>query len=58
MANFLCDNCAGCGLYDLKRNMHAIFTPSSKGSSYNPKILCFFCEGCFANFLERYEIDW
>ena len=46
--------CARCGKEILKRNAPALYV---KKSSYAPlRVLLHFCETCYYNFLEDYEI--
>lgn len=44
--------CQKCDACSPKKEMHYILT-----NNYNPKILCFLCDECFADFCENYEIS-
>lgn len=44
--------CAKCGKWKLKREMQAI-----KVGNYNPKHLCWLCDGCFAAMLDELEVS-
>lgn len=46
--------CAKCGIRDLKRKMRPLYSAIS--SSMPPRLLCYFCEPCYCNFLEENEI--
>lgn len=42
--------CAKCDKFELKRKMRPLYTATS--SSMPPRILCCFCESCFAALLD------
>lgn len=44
--------CQKCNSFKQKKDMHYILT-----NNYNPKVLCFLCDDCFAKFCDEYEIS-
>lgn len=46
--------CPKCKERFLKRDMRPIFTAETR--YHTPKVLCYLCENCFLEFLEKYDV--
>lgn len=54
MANNQIGTCSGCGSRDQKKHMIAMYAAPS---STPAKLICHMLEGCYADFLDKYEIS-